>query len=100
MKNHSITPWKLVRAHSTEYIREINDAQGELIAQVCAFDDEVIETVANARLIAAAPDLLEALQYFIDALADDCEIDMCRITNEMETRARAAIAKATGDQTV
>ncbi len=105
MNKFSIAPWKLSHSHSHEYIRYIRDAQGEHIAHVCDLDDGVAndylyEAIANARLMAAAPDLLAALQYFLDALADDCEIDMCRITNEMESRARAAIARATGDQTV
>jgi hypothetical protein len=55
-------------------------------------------TKANARLIAAAPDLLEAAQYAIAYLADadDAEYDdegeeICPFE-----RLRAAIAKATG----
>lgn len=43
---------------------------------------------ANARLIAAAPDLLEALQVMLDAAQHD-------ITQECDI-ARAAIAKAIG----
>ena len=47
----------------------------------------------NARLISAAPDLLEALRLMVDLveLAVPFEGDTLR-------RARAAIAKATGDQ--
>jgi hypothetical protein len=105
MNKFSSAPWKSAFAFDRTYIRNIKDAQGEIIAQVCDLDDGVAndylyEAIANAQLMAAAPDLLAALQYFLDALADDCEIDMCRITNEMESRARAAIARATGDQTV
>jgi hypothetical protein len=52
---------------------------------------------ANARLIAAAPDLLAALQgmieYFVDYSWDDYS------DTETLQAARAAIAKATGDQT-
>lgn len=43
------------------------------------------EVEANARLIAAAPDLLEALEVLVAELGD------CRLTEP----ARAAIAKAT-----
>jgi hypothetical protein len=101
MLNHSITPWKVAHAHSTEYIRDIKDAQGELIAQVCAFDDEVSETVANARLMAAAPDLLAAL---LDLLSR-AELDQSATHDGLENcnalaKCRAAIAKATGDQTL
>lgn len=46
------------------------------------------ETESNARLIAAAPDLLDALQVMLDAAQHD-------ITQECDI-ARAAIAKAIG----
>jgi hypothetical protein len=103
MNQFSIAPWKTAHSYSHEYIRSIKDAQGELIAQVCAFDDGVgndylAETTANARLMAAAPDLLAALQgmieYFVDGSIDDYS------DTETMQAARAAIAKATGDQTV
>jgi len=45
---------------------------------------------ADARLIAAAPELLQALQTFIDALENNRGMMDC------EAIARAAIAKATG----
>ncbi len=47
------------------------------------------ETKANARLIAAAPDLLEALRYAVDNPEFSSEV--------FDRMARAAIAKATGD---
>lgn len=47
---------------------------------------------ANARLIAAAPDLLEALRAFI------AEADAGHVTIETDKAARAAIARATGEQ--
>ena len=53
---------------------------------------------ANARLIAAAPDLLEALQGMIDYFIGG-SIDDYSDTETMQA-ARAAIAKATGDQTI
>lgn len=46
------------------------------------------EAEANARLIAAAPDLLQALQWIADNGPDDAY--------ELRDAARAAIAKATG----
>lgn len=45
-------------------------------------------SIANARLIAAAPDLLEALQDLCDTLGE------CGMTE----KARAAIAKAEGEK--
>jgi hypothetical protein len=59
------------------------------ISAYCGFvgagDDA--ETQANARLIAAAPDLLEALRAMLE---DDDHGEAC-------SKARAAIAKATGE---
>lgn len=50
---------------------------------------------ANARLLAAAPEMLAALQWFATELADDSAIDMAKLINEMERKTRAAITKAT-----
>ena len=55
------------------------------------------ESLANARLIAAAPDLLEALEY----LAGACELALDNDYPEGRdpvSVARAAIAKAKGEQ--
>jgi len=51
------------------------------------------EILANARLIAAAPDLLEALKYVLE---DDGLVP--RATAATRAVVRAAIAKATGEQ--
>jgi len=97
MLNHSIAPWKTAIAFDRAYIRHIKDAQGEIIAQIPDWDDGLEETTANARLMAAAPDLLAALQgmieYFVDTSIDDYSD-----TRTMQA-ARAAIAKALGNQT-
>lgn len=50
---------------------------------------------ADARLIAAAPDLLEALQPFVLANSSEEHINLMIRTSDV-TKARAAIAKATG----
>ncbi len=53
--SHTPAPWKIDGAHSTRVLL-INDAKGHAIG-------EIVDTrnPANAKLIAAAPDLLEAL---------------------------------------
>lgn len=50
-----------------------------------------VNNMANARLIAAAPELLNMLQRMIDETGGGCA--PCELTRE---HARAAIAKATG----
>lgn len=102
MNKFSIAPWKLSHSHSHEYVRYIRDAQGEHIAHVCDLDDGVAnnytdQAIANARLMAAAPDLLAALRDLLDE-ADLGEVD--EYTAPKIEAARAAIARATGDQTV
>jgi len=82
------TPWK---ACSRDEIRRIivRDSDGLGIAHVFGLIDA--ETDANARLIAAAPDLLAALQRAAALLA--------RYPDHTDTwrDCRAAIARATGE---
>ncbi|WP_162957263.1 hypothetical protein [Pseudomonas aeruginosa] len=51
--------------------------------------EDVAMSIANARLIAAAPELLEALQVCIEQITALCSAD------DVPDQARAAIAKAT-----
>ena len=97
MNNFSIAPWKTSIAFDRTYIRNIKNAQGEIIAQIPDWDEGLTETTANARLMAAAPELLAALrgmlEYFCEAGIDDYS------DTETVQAARAAIERATGDQT-
>jgi hypothetical protein len=97
MNKFSIAPWKSAIAFDRAYIRNIKDAQGEIIAQIPDWEDGLEETTANARLMAAAPDLLAALRDLLDE-ADLNEVD--EYTAPKVEAARAAIARATGDQTI
>jgi hypothetical protein len=54
------------------------------------------EKVANASLIAAAPEMLEALLDLV-ALLPDPELDVDAVQREYVLAARAVIAKATGE---
>lgn len=59
------------------------------------------EGLANARLIAAAPELLEALEWCADTLAvfvDDGSAAPDSVVGKNLTTALAAIAKATGGE--
>ena len=74
-------PWNIGKSYTDEIA--IRERQGGCVAVACAMPEEE----SNARLIAAAPELLEALQQILDADGDLNAIDF--------DMARAAIAKAT-----
>jgi hypothetical protein len=91
---HSPTPWKveLLDAHRRNPVRVVNAHDGDVA--VVALGDGVTreEAEANARLLAAAPDLLAACRDALEALADD---DM-HTDPPAVVALLAAIAKATG----
>jgi hypothetical protein len=80
----------------------IKDELGNVVALAVAHDPNHFsdpDTQANARLIAAAPCLLDALQeltQIASVLEATCLGDSRAKKNRMD-RARAAIAKATGE---
>ena len=87
---HTPGPWVCQTQANGSSIRHpviLSDDGAVATAQWC---DNTQKTNANARLIAAAPELLEALQAFIK-YADDVNDDSPELG-----RARAAIAKSTG----
>lgn len=97
MNNHTPGPWKAVEAN-TDYsgtfnrILSISDAE---IAPARAYGDTEEQRHANARLIAAAPDLLDACKNIVAA----CELTEDAYYDAIDTAmniARAAIAKAEG----
>jgi hypothetical protein len=54
------------------------------------------DILANARLIAAAPDLLAVLEWWQAQMRDDNCDDMGKLLDDMSAKAHAAIAKAKG----
>jgi hypothetical protein len=65
--------------------------------RICAMDSTLPrkETEANARLIAAAPDMLEALEAVIGELRPyHVDYQMSGPISELVTKCKAAIAKA------
>jgi hypothetical protein len=100
---HTPTPW-LVRFDEDRFDSKLsvlevidgrdeslNHPQGALVlarVNVSAFAPHMDEPLANARLIAAAPDLLSALERLAHPMADDEDLDY----------AREVIAKAKGQQ--
>lgn len=90
MSKYTPGPWEEMPVHGESYGRRIF-AGSQYIASVGDSDQKTPDK-SNARLIASAPDLLEALE----ALADyfDAGDNECRPIEN----ARAAIAKARGQR--
>lgn len=96
MATHTPGPWKIVGTERTYGGEAIGAEGGSWIAITCDFNryDRDAEREANARLIAASPELLEAaqgtLEYweFIENVAAFADI-----FGEGETLARAAVER-------
>lgn len=99
-KRHTPAPWiaKEDDEHHSSYAHIIGD-KGEYIARVPLYSHELDkhrpEQEANARLIAAAPELLDALQVAVKHMNDPYPAgdDLSHVL----ARAEAAIAKANGE---
>jgi hypothetical protein len=96
-QTHTPGPWFTSQPHGTIYIEA--RLQGSTLQEVAACGPTETEgqREANARLIAAAPELLAALQYALDALAH-CAADQGFSTMQSKAAqmANAAIRKAGG----
>lgn len=99
MSKHSATPWR----HDKYGIRNVDGYICELRwpfhyeRQDARFQLETAEREGDARLIAAAPDLLEALNECAKDIFELCEEQGYRVLPESHQKALAAITKATGE---
>ncbi len=92
--SHTPGPWEVDSAHGTDAVYVLSE--NHLIAHVIAHGDGT-DDAANARLIAAAPDLLEACQAALEIAealhprgsCDGCR--MCPLELEMAPALRAAL---------
>lgn len=86
---HTPGPWTMLHASSQSESADIvrADDTNDRIAMTCPDSTEGVE-IANGRLIAAAPDLYEALKLALACEPSDWEI--------WHKDAQAAIAKAEG----
>ena len=89
MRTHTPGPWTLNDARSTR-VDLIDTQQGHAVGEIVWVD---VRNPADARLIAAAPDMLETLRDIVGMLTD---------ANDMRAdalhAARTAIVRATGGQ--
>jgi hypothetical protein len=81
---HTHGPWRVETERA--YIH-IMPSENLAICELWRRGNPELE-MANARLIAAAPDLLEALESIVGGSTQ-------RVSAELQTKAQAAIAKAT-----
>lgn len=98
MKNHTPGPWTIEGGVSNR-VYLLNNAEGHAIGEIIFAETR---RRADARLIAAAPDLLAALRGLLicvgprgDAEPLDAYEDRRRLIKGQIARADAAIAKAT-----
>lgn len=94
---HTPGPWVAQRSpatHDGQYDFAIHGVKATVIAEAFGRDSRgnIVAAEANARLIAAAPDLLEALRWFIEDI-DGTHTEMLDFDANV-TRSRAALAKA------
>lgn len=98
MSKHTPGPWKWAdHTTSCEIVGKFPKSKNSFVSVHCWPEDPAYgpsheEAVANARLIAAAPDLLETIRRLRAMCADFGAHTACEI-------ASAAIFKATGEQT-
>ena len=97
---HTPGPWAIVDRDDSLVIKTESQAKTKYGASRYAClggfdrhdDKQYAEAKANARLIAAAPDLLDALSVLVELVS----FQICGDDHPAIINARAAIAKATG----
>ena len=94
MSTHTPGPWHVTKGPAA---REIRADDGPYIASVYDIAVTYGERNANARLIAAAPELLDAARLAVDAIGQTRDDFGLKVELEKAYLAlRAAIAKAEG----
>lgn len=92
---HTPGPWKWVELEFCGKYHELQDQFGVVICDDGSasgeYSPEIDVNGANARLIASAPELLEALEEVVQWL------ELGDHEGQMHSKARAAIAKAKGE---
>ena len=99
---HTLGPWEVADLPHSIVVRTESPNKtpygASRYAAIGGFDrsdpDQLNEALANARLIAAAPDLLKALNTILNI----CLLDNGHWSKTIEREAHEAIAKATGGE--
>jgi hypothetical protein len=94
MSGHTPGPWSVYPETDGAEICAVDMAPGLPIRQIVARPVRGDNWIANARLIAAAPELLEALREYASVYSEYWKPGM----PILEPMSDAAIAKATGEQ--
>lgn len=97
MSTHTPGPWSVHRPYQAQFESSgffvfTDDGRGNGV-HIPAFEEDGAEAAANARLIAAAPDLLTALRRIADGSVNALEAH--EVAEHYRYIARAAISKAT-----
>lgn len=97
MSGHTPGPWRIDGLTKRGVYARITGGDWYYFAKVVVkFADEPSPVgAANARLIAAAPDLLEALEKIL--VSDREGYPNCNLFSDDLARAKAAVAKAKGE---
>lgn len=104
MSKHTPGPWRVVTEEGRPVVKCANDFYITNTVDAAGYESDDDTMFANARLIAAAPDLLEALltalPYVEDVLADKAQLACFKpgIVERHAAQIRAAIFSATGEQ--
>jgi hypothetical protein len=103
MSNSTPGPWTINVARLSDNsinVVHVIAENGSSVAQISSYGEE--ETLTNTRLIAAAPDMLAALQWIVEIADknyeqdDKLRTDGARTLKRISDRARVVIAKAEG----
>lgn len=95
-QKHTQGPWSVAFYGETE--RPVIKHGDQSIADVrgCELDDSTSHSLANARLIAAAPELLAAAEALVEFADGNNRLNLTGKLAESVGLARAAIAKSEG----
>ena len=104
LNEHSPVPWTVDLEPSVSQLLDVIDADGGVVCRTSPTFGENLglePALGNARLMAAAPELLDALKGFVVNRANIRADDYLQpVLDKLFDLAEAAVAKATGVENV